>query len=179
MVKRIKQINELLPILWISIVCYGVICQIVGVFFINDRQHYSIGLWIGIATACGGIYHMAWVLSKAFDNEWTNPAQKMLLHTVLRYLAIVIVLAMLLLTGFGNPLAAFLGIMGMKVASYAQIVLQRKKVQYEVENCPCDPYDEDADMEEADKEEADKEEADKEANTEADTDIDKKDDRHN
>jgi heme O synthase-like polyprenyltransferase len=41
-------------------------------------------------------------------------------QNIIRYFAVVIVLGVLMMTEIGNPLAAFLGVMGLKVSAYIQ-----------------------------------------------------------
>lgn len=41
-------------------------------------------------------------------------------HNIIRYMVIVIVMALVMISGFANPLSAFLGLMGLKVAAYLQ-----------------------------------------------------------
>ncbi len=36
-----------------GIILYGIIIQITGVWFVEDRVSYSIGLWYGITIAIG------------------------------------------------------------------------------------------------------------------------------
>ena len=47
-------------------------------------------------------------------------------QNIIRYLVVVIVFAILMVTGIGNPLAAFAGVMGLKLSAYAQPILSKK-----------------------------------------------------
>ena len=67
MVKRLRTLNSALPALWLSILLYGIVCQIAGFFLVGDKLSYSLGLWIGIILALLMAYHMAYVLSNALD----------------------------------------------------------------------------------------------------------------
>lgn len=113
-------LNDVLPDLLIGILLYGVVCEAVGLIFVKDRLFYSIGLLIGILCAMGMAVHMAWSLNMALDLGESGAVKKMQLHNLLRYGIVVVVIFALWLSGIGNPVVAFLGIMGLKVAAYLQ-----------------------------------------------------------
>ncbi len=120
MKKKLAQLSEVLPGLWVGILLYGVLCEIVGLIFVKERLFYSIGLAAGIVCALFMATHMAWSLNRALDMAEADAVKKMQVHNILRYVIVVIVFFLLLYTGFGNPLSAFLGVMGLKVAAYLQ-----------------------------------------------------------
>ena len=41
----LRRINDALPGLVAGIILYGIIIQITGVWFVEDRVSYSIGVW--------------------------------------------------------------------------------------------------------------------------------------
>ena len=63
---------------------------------------------------------MWWSLDRALDLEEKTAVKKMSTHNVLRYLFIVAAFALICIGGYANPLAAFLGIMGLKASAYMQ-----------------------------------------------------------
>ena len=113
-------LSDVLPDLLIGILLYGVVCEAVGLIFVKDRLFYSIGILIGILCAMGMAVHMAWSLNMALDLGESGAVKKMQLHNLLRYGIVVVVIFALWLSGIGNPVVAFLGIMGLKVAAYLQ-----------------------------------------------------------
>ena len=118
--KKLTQLSEVLPDLWIGIVLYGVLCELVGLIFVKGRLFFSVGLAVGIVCALFMVTHMAWSLGQALDLAEGEAVKKMQVHNILRYVVVCIVFFLLLYTKLGNPLAAFLGVMGMKVAAYLQ-----------------------------------------------------------
>ena len=120
MKKKLAQLSEVLPGLWVGILLYGVLCEVVGLIFAEARLFYSIGLLAGILCALFMATHMAWSLNQALDMAEGDAVKKMQVHNILRYVIVVIVFFLLLYTKLGNPLAAFLGVMGLKVAAYLQ-----------------------------------------------------------
>lgn len=67
MINRIKKINTALPGLLFGILLVGILCQAVGIFLVEDKADYSVGLWIGVLTAIFMAFHMA-VSETAPDN---------------------------------------------------------------------------------------------------------------
>ena len=74
---------------------------------------------IGMLLAMAGIWHMWKVLDTAL--ELGDGAQKYATSkNLLRYAVVLVVFAVLMLTHFADPLAAFAGLMGMKASAYLQ-----------------------------------------------------------
>lgn len=90
------------------------------------RGGYSLGLWIGVILASAAAFHMWWSLDRGLDRE--GAAQGFIRkHAFIRYAVIVAVFAVVMLTGAANPLAAFLGIMGLKAAAYMQPFIHKRR----------------------------------------------------
>lgn len=123
-----KKIDETLKVLMIGILVFGVVCQLGGMFFVESMLKYTLGLWIGIALALACAWHMWWTLDKNMtrnaDNEGAAKAYS-IKHSVLRYTVICVVFVGLCLTDFAYPLAAFLGVMGLKIGAYLHPVINK------------------------------------------------------
>lgn len=120
MMEKIKGWNRTVLELESGIAAFGLVCQAMGVWFVQDKGSYSLGLWIGIVIAmlCG--LHMYVTLDRAFDGPEGDVSKRMTVANVTRYLVVVIVFMILALTRTGNPIVTFIGIMGLKVAAYMQ-----------------------------------------------------------
>ena len=82
-------------------------------------MYFTIGLWFGIVLACAAAFHMWWGLNIGL--ELGDGAGKYVLsQNMIRYGVIVVAFAALCILDFGNPLAAFAGIMGLKAGAYLQ-----------------------------------------------------------
>lgn len=125
MMARLKEINTALPGLLLGIFLFGVLCQAAGLFFVPDKADYSIGLWAGVLTAVFMAFHMAVSLNSAVERDEKGARAGATRQYLIRYCIIVLILAALMVTGAGSPLAAFLGIMGLKVSAYMQPALAR------------------------------------------------------
>ena len=58
----LKRINPALPGLLAGIMLYGVVLQLTGMWFVNDKFRYTAGLWMGILLAMGMAVNMAVVI---------------------------------------------------------------------------------------------------------------------
>lgn len=120
MLKKLRQLSDVLPDMLFGIFLYGILCQIIGLFFVEEKLFYSIGLWIGIILAMAMAIHMAWSLGIALSLGEDGAIKMMQKQNLLRYGVVVLILGLLMVLRLGNPLSAFLGIMGLKVAAYLQ-----------------------------------------------------------
>ena len=115
-----KKPDRTLLELSIGIVVWCLLCQVAGIWFVSDKAGYSLGLWMGTLLAVAAGVHMWWALDRALDFARDTAVKMMTKHNILRYLVITAVLALIMVSGIANPLAAFLGLMGLKVAAYMQ-----------------------------------------------------------
>ena len=122
----LRRINPALPSLVAGIVIYGFIIQLTGVWFVEDKIGYSIGLWYGIAIGIGMAINLATVIYDAvtFDGEG-NANKRVAAKSMLRYIVVAILFGILGYFEFGNLFTAFLGVMGLKFSAYAQPLLNK------------------------------------------------------
>lgn len=132
---KTKKIDTTLQELIIGILVFELLCQFIGIFFVKEDLKYSIGLWIGTILAVISAYHMWWSLNRNLtvnaDNE-SGARAFSIKSNLIRYLIILFVFGLVCVTDFANPIAAFLGIMGLKAGAYLQplthkILLQLKR----------------------------------------------------
>ena len=116
----------MLPELVAGIVIYGSVVQITGIWFVEDKLGYTIGLWYGIAIAIGMAINLATVIYDAitFDGE-ENANKRVAAKSMLRYVVVAILFGILGYFEFGNLITAFLGVMGLKVSAYIQPYLSK------------------------------------------------------
>lgn len=114
-----KKINPTLFDLCLGIFIWGILCQIVILIF-SRIPAYSIGLWIGILLGIAGAIHMWWTLDRSLDMISKGATKTVGTQSIIRYVVLVVAMALLAVSGFANPLFAFLGYMGMKAAAYMQ-----------------------------------------------------------
>ena len=122
----LRRLNPSLPGLVMGILIYGLLVQIVGVWFVEDKIGYSIGLWYGISIGIGMAINLATVIYDAvtFDGEG-NANKRVAAKAMLRYIVVAILFGILGYFEFGNLFTAFLGVMGLKFSAYAQPLLNK------------------------------------------------------
>lgn len=122
----LKRINNALPGLVLGILIWGILIQFTGVWFVEDKLRYSIGLWFGIAVAIGMAVNLAVVIYDSVslgDSEHAN--RRIVAKSVLRYAIVVILFFILGYFNLGNLFTAFLGVLGLKMSAYMQPLLER------------------------------------------------------
>lgn len=112
-----KKIDPTLFDLCLGIFLYGIVFQLVLLFFSRDTA-YSLGLWIGIGLAVAGSVHMWWSIDRGMDQAAKQAAKTIGTNNLIRYFVLVTVMFVLIYTDFANPLFAFCGYMGMKISAY-------------------------------------------------------------
>lgn len=92
----------------------------------EDKFHYSTGLWTGIAAAVGMAINLATVIRDSVEMEATEHANRRIItKSVLRYIIVVILFFILGYFKLGNLFTAFIGVFGLKVSAYLQPVFYR------------------------------------------------------
>lgn len=128
-----KKLDETLKELLLAILAFEVVAQIIGMIAVailmkGGVLKYTIGLWIGATLAFAAAWHMWWSidhnLSVNADREGAARAFA-IKQNLIRYAVILGVFVALCLTTFSYPLAAFLGIMGLKAGAYLQPFIKR------------------------------------------------------
>lgn len=125
----LKRLNKVLPELILGILIYGVLVQITGVWLVEDKLLYSMGLWIGIVLAVGMAIHMAVVIEDAVSAG--SSQGKIITMSLLRYVVVVIVFVCITYFHIGDPIAAFFGVMGLKIAAYLQPFLHKTILKWQ------------------------------------------------
>lgn len=117
----LRRINDALPGLILGIVIYGIVVELVGVWFVADRLRYSSGLLIGIIVAIGLAINIATVIRDAVEIYGADGARnRVIIKSVLRYVAVVVIFLVMMVFELGSLFSAFLGVFGLKVSAYLQ-----------------------------------------------------------
>lgn len=133
MVAMLRRLNDVLPELILNIILYGLLVQVAGIWFVEDKLRYTTGLWFGIAVACGMAVHMAVVIRDTVELMAEKQIRRrVVIFSLLRYVVVVLIFAAVLFFRLGNPIVMFIGVMGLKAGAYLQpfthkILLKRRK----------------------------------------------------
>ena len=124
MIKWMKRLNQALPGLVLGILAYGLLVELIGVWFVGDKIRYTTGLIIGIACAIGMAIHIAMIIEESV--RIGEGHEKLLsFKSVLRYLVLCAVMIVMSYFKLGNMFTAIIGILGLKVSAYAQPLLNK------------------------------------------------------
>ncbi len=124
MIKWMKRLNQALPMLVLGILAYGLLVELIGVWFVGDKIRYTTGLIIGIACAIGMAIHIAMIIEESV--RIGEGHEKLLsFKSVLRYLVLCAVMIVMSYFKLGNMFTAIIGILGLKVSAYAQPLLNK------------------------------------------------------
>lgn len=119
MMKYLKKADRTLLEMHTGMLAFGIVCQIVGAFFVKDQARYASSLWFGVLFAVIASIHMARTLDRALPNG--EAAAKMITRGyIFRYLMIIVVLAVISVTNVMDTLIVFLGYMSLKITAYLQ-----------------------------------------------------------
>ena len=110
---------ETLRELLAGILFFGILVWLILIWFLERKLYFSLGLGLGIILAVLAAFHMYWSLNKALDMGQAA-VKYALSQNMVRYGVIIIAFGVLCVLDFGNPLAAFAGIMGLKAGAYLQ-----------------------------------------------------------
>lgn len=118
LIKRLKQLNPSLPLLLLGIIIWGLLVQITGVWFVEDKIRYSTGTWIGVALAVFMAINLALVIDSAVERA--SKVGTLRFKSIIRYLVVIIVFVIMVYFNLGNWISAFISMLGLKVSAYAQ-----------------------------------------------------------
>ena len=111
--------SDTLKEMLIGMLAYGVIGDIIILIF-SRSFGVSFGWWIGVITAmvCG--YQMWGSFNTPQDLVENDAYNKIIAYSITRYLVIVAVMAIVMVTKIANPLAAVFGVFALKAGAYLQ-----------------------------------------------------------
>lgn len=127
----LRKKNRTLLEMHIGMLFLGLLCQIVGVFLalagvkvLQDQWEYALSLWVGIVLAMLSAVHMYRTLDRSLDLG--EAAAKMIFRGyVIRYVLIVLIMLIIIMTKIMNPLVVFLGYMSLKVTALMQPITHK------------------------------------------------------
>lgn len=125
MIGKLLKDNKTLLELIIGIIAYNLVIQIVLAIFFEQKLYCAIGLWSGALTASLMAIHMAYCLEKtlSLDEKGAGGFSKRM--TIVRYIGVCVILALIGVFKLGNPLCFVFGALGLKFGAYLQPLTHR------------------------------------------------------
>ncbi len=118
--ERLKKANRTLLEMWTGILLIGLLCQLAGAFLAKDQIFYAKSLWFGILLAIVSSIHMYRCLDRALDFDERTASKMIFRGYLIRYVLIVVILLIIMVTEVLNPLVVFMAYMSLKVTALIQ-----------------------------------------------------------
>ena len=80
MISYLKKMNPALPALMATILIYGVLVELIGIWFVEDKIRYTTGLLIGIGLALFLSISIATSIFDVLDEPGVDPAEAAFSH---------------------------------------------------------------------------------------------------
>ena len=122
----LKKKNRTLLEMHMGMLFYGLACQLLGMLFFFTRILKLespfmgiLGLWCGIGAAMVSAWHIYRTLDRSLD--YGEAATKLIFKGyMIRYVLIILIMLIMIMTEILHPLILFLGYMSLKVAALLQ-----------------------------------------------------------
>ncbi|MBQ8040273.1 MAG: hypothetical protein IJ274_10460 [Lachnospiraceae bacterium] len=118
----LRRLNNVLPELILGIIVYGVLAEVIGIWFVTDKLAYTIGLVAGVLMACGMAINMASVILDTMDGYVGEAGARVRVagKAALRYCIVAVLFMVMAKFEIGNFYASFIGVLGLKISAYLQ-----------------------------------------------------------
>jgi hypothetical protein len=114
--------SSVLKELILGTLLFGIVVALLGVWWVEDKKMFLIGLSVGTVLSIWRAMHMQSTLEKVLDFEEKTAKAKMAVSYGIRLIAITIVLALMVELELGNTaiLMCFVGLFGLKAGAMLQ-----------------------------------------------------------
>ena len=116
--EKVGKFDRTLIELWAGIILTGILGQ-AAVFFVERKVYFTIGWWYGIVLSLFMAWHMWRALDRGLDMG-DGASQYLTKANIIRYVVVAVAYIVLTILDFGSPVAAFFGVLMLKVAAYIQ-----------------------------------------------------------
>ena len=112
-----SQVKETLKGVFIGILIYTALVEVIGIFFSGDVFAYTLGLLVGATVTCVLMLHMTYTLNKALDMAETQAMKYTRRQSFVRLLIMLGALVFGVVFDKLNFIALVLGILGLKIGA--------------------------------------------------------------
>ena len=120
LLERLREKNRTVLEMELGILALGILFQIGSAPFPGDRLSRAVSLLLGSAMAFAAVLHMYRTLDRALDLDEKGAQKAIYRGYVIRYLLVVVIVLLVILTKWLNPLLTFLGYLSLKFTAYLQ-----------------------------------------------------------
>ena len=128
MLKRIKDINEALPGMLLIECIYLVVAQIIIFIAVPNKIMCAVGLLAGCLYAVFSSFHLSFTIRKVVYGGHKQ-SSTLVFGYIVRFLVMIILLALLYIFKAGDLLCAIIGLFSEKIAAYLYLYWTRKGPQ--------------------------------------------------
>lgn len=134
----LRQKNRTLLEMYLGMIFFGLVSQMVGALIVQDQVRYAASLWFGILLAAVSAYHLYKTLDRGLNYDENTASKVIFRGYVIRYAAVAIILLIIMMTEVLNPLIVFLGYMSLKVTALLQPITHKlcNKLFHEIDPIP-------------------------------------------
>ena len=134
----LRQKNRTLLEMYLGMIFFGLVSQMVGALIVRDQVRYAASLWFGILLAAVSAYHLYKTLDRGLNYDENTASKVIFRGYVIRYAAVAIILLIIMMTEVLNPLIVFLGYMSLKVTALLQPITHKlcNKLFHETDPIP-------------------------------------------
>lgn len=118
-----KKLNPTLVELWTGSLFFTILALLAGIWFVQNKLAYALGLLVGTIVTMYLAWHMARSIERMLEKaeQGVDGSAGMRMSSLLRYgLVVLILIASAFVSEWVNPISVFVGILGLKVAAYLQ-----------------------------------------------------------
>lgn len=112
--------------LMIITVALGVVCMIIGLFFVDSLITWVLGIAIGVIICLFRVFAMARGLEKAVDMAPEDAKNYARAQYMLRYIITFAIAVIACYNGFANPIGVIVGLVLLQPAVYIYNFIDRK-----------------------------------------------------
>lgn len=123
--KHLKKINRTLLEMWTGIILLGMVLWLAGTIFFGGRVFYAKSLWFGIILAIVSTIHMYRTLDRGLELDGKRAQKAIFNGYLIRYVFIVIIFGIIMITKVMNPLVVFMAYMTLKVTALMQPITHK------------------------------------------------------
>lgn len=117
--------NRTLLEMYLGMIFLGLVCQVVGAFFVQDQVRYAVSLWFGIATAAVSALHLYRTLDRGLDFDEKTATKLIFRGYLIRYASVAVILLIIVVSDVLNVLVVFMAYMSLKVTALIQPVTHK------------------------------------------------------
>lgn len=116
----LKSKNRTLLEMYLGMLFLGVVCQLVGMFIVDNQLRYAASLWFGILLAAVSALHLYRTLDRGLDYDEKTAAKVIFRGYIVRYVSVAVILLIIMTTDVLNALVVFMAYMSLKVTALLQ-----------------------------------------------------------